>query len=331
MRKRPKQFLKHSPSSFIRKTTLNPSFTRKVKQLRKQKRNVLVIFEGLHRLVDGEIRTLASFLTSDDWDVQVLVAYRPLYQWLPSKYNSQTKRMEALYEWPGRPIPHTDRVGEHWQPFDFRYPGNGGILRGLLNRINETQQHHAETVLHKYAAHFNASAIIPLHNLPPAPDSGVDPLLNYLFCVLWRDSSPRVCAAVRARTIGSNIPSNPSAPINYDMLATAAYEAGIIDTSKPKLDRRRVGRSIRHRQERDLKRTAKDFPLVCLPNRTLDELKNLSWKLEQSLFPYANEEEARRKHDNGFAKSVASRTYCWIDTNRTLSDPSWRSFLETGL
>jgi hypothetical protein len=314
----------------MRGTTLDPSFTEKVELLRGQERNVLVIFEGLHRLGDGQIRALSSFLEKAGWDVHVLVAYRPLYQWLPSKYNSQTKRLQTLREWPGRPVPHTDMVGEKWMPFDLHHNGTGGVLRGLTSQISETQQHRSETVLRNYAAHFSSTAILPLHDLPPTADPGVDPLLHYLFCVLWRDGSPCVCDAVRERKIGNDIPGNPSAPINYDMLATAAYEAGVIDPSTT-LERREVGKKIRRRQERELNLSARDFPLACLPNRTLDELKNLSWRLERRLFPEEDEEKARQKHDGGFARSVASGAFCWIDANRTLSDPTWRSFLENQL
>ena len=325
----PQQFLPHDIRAIVSRTlVVFRSFAERVKALRQQNRNVLVVFEGCVNMADDQIRALASFLRKEDWDVQVLVAYRPLYEWLPSKYNSVTKRMYRLYAWPGQPSEDdSNRPGEHWLPFDPRHGGNDNVLGTLLHEINSTRQHPAETVLHMFAAYLSVS-VIPLHNLPPPPSPDVDPLLAYLFCTILGSSSPRGCKAVRAKRIGNDIPSNPSDPINYDMLATAAYEAGILD---PALDRETVERRIQRRQQRVLHLTALDFPLTCLPNQTLSEFESLSWQLERQMFPEYPYEEAWEKHQQGFARKVASKSFCWIDTNKTLSDPSWRSFLKSGI
>jgi len=330
IKKHPEQFLRHhsyhSKSFFDpKKSQLGPFFVKEVKRLRKLKNNVLVIFEGLHSANDREISLMASFLQKEDWDTRVLVAYRPLYEWLPSKYNSVSKRLESLDVWPGRLDPETEEVGEPWLPFDIRHGGNDDILGRLMREITSTQQHPTEQGLRRFAVHFKVF-VMPLHKLPPVGTPNVDSILNYLFCVHLKDESPHICAAVHSRLIGSNIPDNPSVAINYDMLATAAYEAGVIDKLTT-WERWEVSDKIQRHQERVLKRTVNDFPLLCLPNETLNEFNRLSWRLEQYLFPEEDEQD-HQQHQNGFAKSVAKKKFCWIDTYKTLSDPIWRSFFE---
>jgi hypothetical protein len=62
---------------------LNPNFIRKVELLRQHNQNALVIFEDLSGALSSQIKLLADFL-NPNWNVQRLVAYRPLYSWLHS-------------------------------------------------------------------------------------------------------------------------------------------------------------------------------------------------------------------------------------------------------
>ena len=55
-------------------------------------RHGLLIYEGAHVFPPEHIQALAQTLPQLGWhDVRILIGYRPLYEWLPSKYNSVYK------------------------------------------------------------------------------------------------------------------------------------------------------------------------------------------------------------------------------------------------
>jgi hypothetical protein len=309
-------------------------------------RNGIIIFEGFHGLDDDHVRLLAQSL-QPSFDVRILVAHRPLYEWLISKYNSVMKRSAILSHWPGTAMDDDSnaempQISTHLPHFDL---DNRGFLTDIVRQVDQTGQHPTETVMRNFARHFAKVSVAPLHrisreakqstNLDGSSRPSIDPMLQHLFCDVTQGGTPAACEAVRSGVIGSNIPSNPSVSFNYDHLATAAFEAGMLwsspDNRDPQsiLSRDDVAHYVYKYQKKRLNRTASDFPLLCLPNATLDRLERLSLKAERHLFREAWTEYDEREHSEGFAKRVSSKTYCWIDANATLSDPTWIDFFRT--
>lgn len=279
----------------------------------------MVIFEGFHILDDKQIQALASFLKSD-WDVQVLITYRPLYSWLPSKYNSVTKKQGALRrDWPSRTQVEVV-TGQYSKPFALE--DRGGFTE-FVRKIEATQQHPAQICLHNFGLHFDNVSILALDRLPEYPP-GVDSTLSYLFCSVAR--APNACKAIRSKFFGINVANNPSVNYyNYDLLATAAYDSGILGATK--LSRTQVRDSIQFQQELVLNRSVYDFPMKCLSEDTLNKLERMSLNSEKSLFKGSWTQRDVDAHHAGFSKTASlQQSYCWIDANRTLSDESWRSF-----
>jgi hypothetical protein len=119
--------------------------------------------------------------------------------------------------------------------------------------------------------------------------------------------------------------ANPSFEFDYDMLANAAHKQGIIDSSK--IQRDRAFYLAKQRQEEVLNATAKDFPLICLPNATIDRLYQFSLASVQRIFP--NNPSVQANHDKGFQSRVQRKKFCHVDTNAVLKDPEWREFFQT--
>jgi len=336
---------------------LSDKFKRKVNEVRlTTNHSAIAIFEGCENFEDEQIEALAVWL-GRDWDVKILVAYRPLLQWLPSKYNSISK--------PGR----SNRMGTKTLPFDVH---DRGKFTELVQYISQHRQHPAETVRDNFAIHFGGDRveILKLHRLPKPSSSaeaedgdarvggsvrdggnrgfdaadGIepDPLFHHLFCHVLSDT-PRTCNAVRTGVIGNTaknptpaapsrsdavpvtVSSNPSVSLNYDILATAAFDAGIIPNfvAGSALKRSRLRAEIAKRQERVLNLTSNDFPLICLPESTTGWLLNLSLQLDQSFFP-EDVQLSQQTHRSDFESS--KKAFCSVDSSQVLQDPGWLSF-----
>jgi hypothetical protein len=133
-----------------------------------------------------------------------------------------------------------------------------------------------------------------------------------------------------------------------DMIATAAHRSGLLHTDEsgfPIRSRYHVRRQI-DLTDRYLKRLRtqsgqlnnselyrgypldkwkllSEFPVECLPERTLDRLYKYSWQAEKHFFPGSSDEV----HRGGFDSYRSSGRYCWINTQAVLSDLPWSSFL----
>jgi hypothetical protein len=334
------RYLKHLHSTFFFKTPkdnnnndnnstislpeLGPDFLWRLTAARETGKNALLIFENLHRISDQHVAVLAEHLKLD-WDVEVVVAYRHLYDWLPSKYNQMNRpskvKLNAV-KWPGETNWPTE--GQDILPFDLE---NRGDFTALVHGIESTGLHPTATVVRKYQPYFTTH-VVDLHNLQKASDTG-DAYLQHLFCHILQ--AAHTCEAAAAGQIGTDsIQSNPSPSLHYEMLAVRAYQQGLIPHNDSTVIGRPVSRqvvvlAIQRRQEVQLNLTANDFQLTCLPYSTLDRLVDLSVQVEASLFGYSVEREAQ--HRTGFAARLHAKKYCHIDVDRVLENAGWRNML----
>jgi hypothetical protein len=314
---------------------LHPTFQDAIDRAYQKHQNALVIFEGAHKYSASHIAALAHHLTiQNDWTVHIVVAYRRLYEWLPSKYNSITKGATGG-DWPVKETSRTSNGSgsglsvkaavskfqnkEAKEVKTFHLDGRGPFS-DLVREIEETLQHPTETVKRNYARHFSNVSIIDLHNLNA---TGIgDRYLEHLVCRVL-PSAGNTCRAVRAGRIGDSA-RNPSVSFHYDMLAVTAHQTEIY---KGDSSRSHVASAIQQRQENLLHLSSVDYPLQCFSNETVARLLNLSLKTEQNLFADDWTAQQESEHRAGFAAAVQKRKYCSIDTSATLKDAGWQSFL----
>lgn len=361
MKNRPEQFLKHGRISFVhsgktKDKKINPyavishpkdqmsqespqesrrllanSFVATMDELHQTGRNVLIVFEGLAMLEDVQIRALANYLTPL-YDVQILVAYRPLYQWLPSKYNSVNKpgRSKSDRVWPGE-IWNGKREGKPILPFDI---DNRGSFTELVELIQEQNQHPTETCYKNWRLHFENVTVIPMHDLaePPVREHRVDPVLYHILCHLVPDSKA-TCRAILDGVVGDAVASNPTVPLHYDILAVAAHAAGWLggdgDEERWYQRRPKLRSALKAYHQQVLQRKPDEVNITCLPNVTLKRLERLSLELERQFFRDTYTDELALRHHDGFARTVAlNKTYCSLDVNRTMRDPVWMEYFD---
>jgi hypothetical protein len=309
---------------------LHPTFQAAVDRALESGQDAVAIFEGAHKFSANHIAALAHHLTiQNDWNVRIVVAYRRLYEWLPSKYNSITKGATGG-DWPvkkpsggdssGASIKQVSKRQKQAKAVETFHLDGRGTFSELFREIEETVQHPTETVKRNYAQHFANISVIDLHNLKA---NGIgDPYLEHLVCHVL-SSAVHTCRAVRAGRIGDST-KNPSVSLHYDMMAVAAQQKEIYTG---KSSRSSVAAAIQRRQEDLLHLSSNDYPLQCFSNETVSRLLNLSLKTEQNLFTDDWTTEQESEHRAGFATALQKRKYCSIDTSAILKDAGWQSFL----
>jgi hypothetical protein len=290
-----------------------PAFVEKVQKLRSLGVNAMVVYEDLGSLTPPQIQGLADLLTPH-WDVKVLVAYRPLYSWLLSLQNQfNKKRMPEA--WPGSPS------SDHHIPFDL--DNHRAISWILLHAMETYGKHPTELVRDNFKQSFNSVEVIPLHLLPPKWGQG-DPLLGHIFCQALKSLTPHACRQVEAGVLGQNATSNPSEPLDYNILADRAYEKDLIPRAS---GRPAVIARIRHEFESNKNLSLSDLPQKCTSNEAIERFERLSLKVERRLFADTTNETA---HHAGFAKMLAKKSHCHMDADKTLEqvDTTWTAFFK---
>jgi len=283
---------------------------------RNKGQNGILIFEGFERASDNHIAVLAEGLRG--WNVKVVINYRRLYEWFPSWYNELTK---GKFEFPRkgvRPARSKDLL-----PFALE---DRGKLSELFRDIERTGQHPTETVRKRYSKYFGDITILKMHDFPNDLS-----YKQHLFCDVIRNA-PHICSALKSGTTKMITPagmSNPSVEFEYDILVMAAYKRGIVHSNPNKtlVLRHQASTAAKQRQEQVLGKKAKDFPLLCFSNATLERFLNLSFTVEQNMFGYSMKQD--QQHKKGFAEAVDKKKFCHVNATAVLENADWHSFLSS--
>jgi hypothetical protein len=283
-----------------------------VKQARKSGRNAIVVFEELSGVNSRQVQALANLLTPH-WNVQILVAYQPLYSWLVS-YQTQLNKQ--------------DLFASSWQskshlPFDL--DDERPISTIGLRAIESYTKHPAELVRDKYKQSFDNVHVIPLHVLPEKWGEG-DSQLGYIFCQILKRHTPQTCQQVESGALGRHVGLNPSVPIGYDILADRAFERKLIPLNSSS-SRTKIIDKIRREQE-SKKLHASDFDLKCTSKEALDRFESLSLELERQLFHENWTDTSEAAHHAGFEKMLATKSHCHLDADKILENKSWQEFFK---
>ena len=307
----------------------------------------MLIYEGSHRFGAAHLRVLSQYLQEQHWKVHIIVAYRRLYDWLPSKYNSITKAYAKEEQWPlaatetttttssrlvknnnNKMMPVTNR--DH-VVLPFSLVDDRADFSDMIHQIQTSQQHPTETVMRNYQRYFDSVAIWDLHSNNNQTQTNHN-LLQQWFCHIlqprkiayacawdWQMTNVKGDTATTAATAG-----NPSVNLDYDMLAVAAYHQGLLPSTA---QRRTTSRAIQdHVQRQGVVSTTlyeQIMPQACLPADELQQLYDLSAAVEQRLFAWTVERQ--EQHLAGFQPSK----YCALNVTTALELPFWQSFFQT--
>lgn len=303
---------------------LDRRIDRTVKFAEEQNYNVLMNTENMwklhstHTTPESVIQNMKQKLSA--FDLWVIVTYRPLHSWLLSWYNQQYKRIVEKEYWPGELNAKNVSTPEV-PPFDL---DDRPLLSPLFYEYEVVEQKlPAHLVYDMYKKHIPNVHILPSHQTPSQ--------IEYIFCTIL-PSAPHICEQARAGNFATpDFDVNPSVALDVDILAVAAWRAGLVP---PKARRATVSRYIVQRLNELASTTTAsgyyELPLQqCLSQEKLDRLENLSLSLERRLFKNTWTAEQEQKHHEGFVKAVEQKKFCSVNTTAVFDDPDWRSFFQS--
>lgn len=308
---------------------LSDEFREKVSAVFKRRHNAVMVFEGAHVFPDNLIQSLSEYLTPQ-WNVKIVVGYRPLYDWLPSKYNSVYKN-DLDKSWPGKPDLNDRNIAKEVLPFDL---DDRGKFSSMVHSFeNVYHKHPTEIVRDNFLLYFRDVVILALNKLPEANGKG-DPILENFFCTIVPNAS-QICRDVQDGAMNFPSSRNPSVSFDEDLLAVAAYRRGNLlgkwQEAKPG-NRAVVRYAIAEYYRQELNNITKKasssytFPLICWSNNKLKRLNDLSLQLERQLFSSTWSDEQGVAHTHGFQEAWSKKKFCSIDTHKALRQEVWQRF-----
>lgn len=246
------------------------------------------------------------------YKVIVVVAYRRLYEWLPSAHyekNYGAKSNRDWRDWPSGNNTSAKRV----QPFapDF-------LRSEYVDRKNGTSMWFKWTPSVYHAIpDFVDTKVLNLHTEHSSTSVK-------FFCDLLPDAT-HTCNHINASEASNHAAASANAArsLFYDALTTAAADASMIDTSVQ--DRFDLARKARQYHEQELQRTALDFQVVCPPEESTSLLLEASLAWEKELMPDMDAEDSHRE---GFQEYIKKKKYCFIDLEATLKEDEWKTFFQ---
>jgi hypothetical protein len=236
--------------------------------------SAVIVFEGSHRFDDALVAAFARYLVGDDdvsgsdnvssdssvsgcgrWNVEIVVYYRRLFEWLPSKYNSKMK-LSLKSEWPENANASNVKRGRQdspgWvaPPFDLNDRGAFSTYVSLLESFSaeasslrrKNVQHPVETVRRKFSRYFGKDSVLVVNPHTNAQERGVvDPSLYHFLCSIVKANN--TCRRLTEQEVAADgvtsvstplrtapVPANPSVVMHYDQIAVAAFlHGGLID------------------------------------------------------------------------------------------------------
>ena len=282
-------------------------FKEEMDRLRMQGKNVVLSNENYSVFYRSEDYRRIKEVLGDDWDVSVVIGYRPYFEWIPSMWSQKHKltRKEISGE---RDYPWRNNQGQPTRQILPMFPDY--YAKAQKGRM------YADSVVEFVKPFFNIQMLHLYDSMG---------LLSKLVCDILH--APAACAESRHKDLEDRRANQGSVePIHGNAIALAAAEQGLIDTAKWK--RTAVIETVTARLHEI---TLDELPMVCPDQTILDRLWNRTLEMEAHVFPALAQQDPERemKLREAFEKKVSKRTYCHVDLESVLSDPDWRNLLKT--
>jgi len=250
-------------------------------------------------------------LLQDDWDVEVVIGYRPYFEWVPSHWAQAHKLRTMGHSKPNEPIPDVswkNDQGNSWKkPVTPMFPDFYDRIGPLFaNSIYDFASPHLPvTMLHMYD----------------------QPLRTKFVCDILRAKTS--CARSRKKdsenkTTHANGKSLDEIHVNAIVMEAAAREW--IDMEQ--WSRATLMTAVMEHLSETRHQSVFDLPFTCPDQATLEKLLwDKTVTSEQKIFPQLAASEGRvSKLREGFQKLIDRKTYCRLDLDTILNDAEWQAF-----
>jgi hypothetical protein len=251
-----------------------------------------------------------------EWNIKLVIAYRRLYEWLPS-VKQQTDRWAP-----------SKRALNHW-------PGDGGrAIQPLTEYLRQQPSVHPKSTVKasflftdqlldkfKEQVSANVTAQLQILNVHDAVES--ESVRTTFLCHVL-PTATRACATSRHddQTTTQQTRSNPQQTVFYDVLVTAAAARGWIHIAHYK--RHDVVLAAAQYQQKTLQLTDREFAMTCPTENELEALLHASLAAEAAVLPVhaARQQEEAHQHDFWTKR----HRFCWIETDAVLALTEWKTF-----
>ena len=300
-----------SPGRTNSQPAVNQNFTSILDQMREQNQSGIIIHENLHALPVSFTNELARALA--DWRVIIVMGYRPIFEWLVSRWNQYAVDSFSLSAWPNE----TNEDGDPGFPPSARFaPITNTDFDGLTESLRkENTTSVFEKTLKTWRQSFGDVRIIDINNLP-SRDDGKDPLLMHFMCNIL-PSATNICR--EAPELASFRHSGSGGRL-YDQLAAWAWQMKLIDPSL--LTKQFVKNNMKKYHARELNST--DLQVVCPSFAELEILRRWTLETDEKVFQNSSRVE---QVEASFQRALERNAFCTVDPSILLQD-QWAPFFE---
>ena len=254
--------------------------------------------------------------------MRVAIVYRRYYEWLHSRWN----------EW-NRPFVTSN--GDHlkYRPTHQNWPSEGGkrcstFLSYYMEKIVDKQPgskkddyldiaeanqvHPAEYLRGLWRNHSSEVQVLNLREMNAPSEDGEDTISRFL-----RSTVTPLAAKTYIRSKDSVFAGrrNPSRNSDYDMLAVAAHENGLL--ANKTIPRAKVAVFLEENLVKTLNTTA--LPLKCPNEELLKRFLQKSLHYEEMLYPSQPDSEVK-EHEIAFYEAVKKNKFCNLDVDALMED-----------
>lgn len=280
-------------------------------QMRLNQQSGILVHEGLHALPPLLVETLAKELNKD-WRVVVVQGYRPVAEWLVSRWNQWLRDNHYLGRWPDEP--------ESLQPeLKFGLSTNTDF-DDLTESIALSGQSVFENTQSVWKTWFPDFQTIDMKHLPERADNA-DPYLMHFLCNVI-STAPSLCReAPRLAEIAGR--PNESNRWEYQALASWLWRLYELDAE---LEKMFVVNEIRKYHQEQLNNTA--LEMSCPSYSDLDTLWQWTLRADRNLFPSQDGREEREQNLRSlFEQDLRSNKFCTVDAAAVWMRSDWEPLL----
>ena len=275
--------------------------------------------------LDGARTHLENLQTiTEGWRVIIVVSYRRYFEWFRSWYyqkNREGVRISPTWEENANKTEGTPIFPEYFRRMKLK---NAEKLyrRSFSNYWHKPfgEVHPTQFLVGKFSKTFSDVVVFNIHEEP-------ENIVANFYCNIMPNAR-QACEYRRKHGIAKEN-HNSAQVLDYDMLAIAAKEKGLLATvgENSPLERWQVSSAVKQRQEIELKKSVVNLPQQCLSKEEEKWYLKVSLQFEREILPEwsataRSEAEHRAKFDFALKKSQ----FCNVDTNAVLNDTEWHEF-----